>query len=73
MGKVVFIAGPKGFTLCRRDEYGIVINLKKNVMVKCTNLYHELMLRLKARRATGEYYILKEKRHVELARIPGTP
>ncbi|KAK3141142.1 hypothetical protein QOZ80_4BG0330070 [Eleusine coracana subsp. coracana] len=60
LGKIQFIAGREGFTLCRHNEYGI-INLKKKVMVKCTYLYHELMLRLDARKATEMYIILKEK------------
>ncbi|TVU16590.1 hypothetical protein EJB05_40161 [Eragrostis curvula] len=31
LGKIQFIGGPKGFTICRRNEYGIV-NLKKKCM-----------------------------------------
>ncbi|TVU16567.1 hypothetical protein EJB05_40138 [Eragrostis curvula] len=58
LGKIQFIAGPEGFTLCRRDEYGVV-NLKKKVMVKGTNLYREFRLRLEARKLTEAYNLLK--------------
>ena len=45
---------------CRYDEYGIG-DLKRRVMIKCTYLYRELMLRLNARKITETYYIWKEK------------
>ncbi|TVU44583.1 hypothetical protein EJB05_04028, partial [Eragrostis curvula] len=60
LGKVQFIAGPEGFTLCRHDEFGIA-NLKKRCMVKQTNLYREFMLRLRARKITQEYYDLTKQ------------
>jgi len=39
---------------CRYDEYGIG-DLKRRVMIKCTYLYRELMLRLNARKITETY------------------
>lgn len=38
LGKIQFIGGRKGFTLCRCNEYGIT-NLKENRLVKTTSTY----------------------------------
>lgn len=45
---------------CRRNEFG-VSNVKQRTMIKCTYLYRELMLRLKARKITYNFYRLREK------------
>lgn len=50
----------RALILSRRDEYGTA-DLKRRVMIRCTYLYREVMLRLNARRITEEYYCLKEK------------
>ncbi|TVU16621.1 hypothetical protein EJB05_40194 [Eragrostis curvula] len=55
LGKIQFIGGPKGFTICRRNEYGIV-NLNKKGMVKYTLLYREFLLRLTARAITQDNF-----------------
>jgi hypothetical protein len=61
LGKTQFIVGGrKGFTICRRNEYGL-INLKKKCVVKETHLYRELLLRLRVRPITQEIYDLRKK------------
>lgn len=55
LGKTQFIVGSKGFTLCRRNEFG-TINLQQKVMIKQTNLYREWMLRIDSRKIAEEYY-----------------
>ena len=60
LGRLQFIVTPQRFTLCRRDEHGIT-NLKKRVVVKSSYLHRECKLRLKARKITQEYILLKQQ------------
>jgi hypothetical protein len=60
LGKTQFVVGSKGFTLCRRNEFG-TINLQRKVMIKQTYLYREWMLRIESRKITEKYYNLEEK------------
>ncbi|PUZ49513.1 hypothetical protein GQ55_7G332000 [Panicum hallii var. hallii] len=61
LARFQFMATREGrFTLCRHDEYGIS-DVKKRVMLKKTYVYRELMLRLRARKITAEYYSLKQR------------
>jgi len=60
LGKTQFIVGSKGFTLCRRNEFG-TINLQRKVMIKQTYLYREWILRIDSRKIAEKYYHLEEK------------
>jgi hypothetical protein len=58
LGKIQFIVGSKGLTLCRHDPYGIT-DLNRRVMIKKNN--REVMLRINARKITAEYFDLNKK------------
>lgn len=58
--KIQFIGGPRGFTLCRRDEYGVT-RLKDRRMLKTTSLHREFKLRTDSRTLSQEYYDLREQ------------
>jgi hypothetical protein len=60
LGKIQFIGGRKGFTLCRCNEYGIT-NLKENRLVKTTSIYREYRLRIDSRALGQEYHDLSKQ------------